>query len=94
MKTKNGRNGMQEPIYMTKDLNEISILLAHNFEYDYIDKSGECFFYFKNREKCDEIIESFWDRKLKMNIADFVDGTRKAKDLIFRSLRMRRQRYQ
>lgn len=74
-----------ENFYKTKDQFIASILYAFNQKLiNTIYENKVCYFFFDNKEFCEEIINKYFKRDLEINVMDFIDAYKTIKTIIYK----------
>ena len=76
--------------YITQDLSEATLLYSSQKKLIGLkedDNSRNFWFIFSDKDACQRLVTSFWQREATINARDFCDAMRTLKDLIFNKRR-------
>lgn len=70
--------------YKTKDIFEAAYIYSQGITLSTLEPDNHYFwFIFQNKEKCEELSQSYWQQKATGNIKLFVNSLKTLKDLVF-----------
>ncbi len=70
--------------FRTKDLAEASFLYASSIKLIQLDQdNGRFWFVFEDKDRCEQLTDSFWSKEASVNAKEYADAIRTLKDLIF-----------
>jgi len=82
MKNENLAN--KDLYYKTKDLYVASLLFCLGVKLQKAEKTdGILFFYFNDKEDCDDVMSDFYNRKIKIEPLKFIESIKIAKGFIY-----------
>lgn len=75
---------MSDQFYLCRDLYFSALLYAKRVPLEKAERDGKTYwFYFEDKEKCEQIYKEFFGRKVLVNARDYVDAVNALRDIIF-----------